>query len=119
MKLLIDGRMTMLEMCVAFLCARHSIYITAWGLSPGLLLVRGKYKCAGSTGSLEPVELLKWLRVKGLSEEELLFWQQCDELSVTNVLSYAVSHGGYTCTSTFNTPFCSACLKAARLSSNL
>ncbi len=90
---LIDGRMTMLEMCLAFLSARHSIYITAWGLSPELLLVRGKHKCAGLTGSPEQEELLTWLRAKGLSEEELLFWQHCDELSVTNVLSHAVSKG--------------------------
>lgn len=90
---LIDGRMTMLEMCIAFLRARHSIYITAWGLSPELLLVRGKHKCAGSNGSPEQEELLQWLRAKGLAEEELLFWQQCDELSVTKVLKYAISKG--------------------------
>ena len=70
---LIDGRMTMLEMCIAFLRATHSIHITAWGLSPELLLVRGKHKCAGSTGSPEQEALLTWLRGRGLSEEELLF----------------------------------------------
>ena len=90
---LVDGRMTMLEMCIAFLRATHSIHITAWGISPELLLVRGKHKCAGSNGSPEQEELLTWLRAKGLSEEELLFWQQCDELSVANVLSYAVNKG--------------------------
>lgn len=90
---LIDGRMTMLELCLAFLRARHSIYITAWGLSPELLLVRGKQKCAGATGSPEQEELLAWLRARGLSEEELLFWQHCDELSATNVLSQAVGKG--------------------------
>jgi phosphatidylserine/phosphatidylglycerophosphate/cardiolipin synthase-like enzyme len=90
---LIDGRMTMLEMCIAFLCARNSLYITAWGQSPELLLVRGKHKYAGSPDSPEQEALLQWLRAKGLSEEELLFWQQCDELSVTNVLNYAVNKG--------------------------
>ena len=90
---LIDGRMTMLEMCIAFLRARHSIHITAWGISPELLLVRGNHKCAGSNGSPEQEELLTWLRAKGLSEEELLFWQDCDELSVANVLSYAAKKG--------------------------
>jgi phosphatidylserine/phosphatidylglycerophosphate/cardiolipin synthase-like enzyme len=90
---LIDGRITLLEMCLSFLCARHSIYITAWGLSPELLLVRGKHKCAGSTGSPEQEALLTWLRARGLSEEELLFWQHCDELSATNVLSHAVGKG--------------------------
>ncbi|HET7640761.1 MAG TPA: phospholipase D family protein, partial [Ktedonobacteraceae bacterium] len=90
---LIDGRLTMLELCLAFLCARHSIYITAWGLSPELLLVRGKHKCAGSTGSPEQEALLAWLRARGLSEEELHFWQHCDELSATNVLSHAVGKG--------------------------
>src|SRR6266566_8843814 len=48
---LIDGCMTMLEMCLSFLCARNSIYITAWGLSPELLLVRGKHKCAWFSGT--------------------------------------------------------------------
>jgi phosphatidylserine/phosphatidylglycerophosphate/cardiolipin synthase-like enzyme len=90
---LIDGRMTMLEMCIAFLRARHSIHIAAWGISPELLLVRGKHKCAGSNSSPEQEELLTWLRAKGLSEEELLFWQHCDELSVSNVLNYAVNKG--------------------------
>ncbi len=88
---LIDGRMTMLEMCLAFLRARHSIYITAWGLSPELLLVRGKHKSAGAAGSVEQEELLSWLRAKGLEEEELLFWQQSDELSVLSVLEHAVN----------------------------
>lgn len=90
---LIDGRMTMLEMCIAYLRAKHSIYITAWGISPELPLVRGKHKCAGSNGSPEQEELLTWLHAKGLSEEDLLFWQRCDELSVTNVLSHVVSKG--------------------------
>src|SRR5579863_1042249 len=90
---LVDGRMTMLEMCLAFLCARRSIYITAWGLSPEILLVRGKHKCAGSDGSPEQEELLTWLRAKGLSEEELHFWKDCNELSIINVLSRVVSRG--------------------------
>ena len=64
---LVDGRMTMLEMCLAFLRARYSIYITAWGLSPELLLVRGKHKCAGSPDSHQQEALLQWLRAKGLS----------------------------------------------------
>jgi hypothetical protein len=58
---LIDGRMTMLEMCLSFLCAKRSIYITAWGLSPELLLVRGKHKCAGQPGTAEQEDLLAWL----------------------------------------------------------
>src|SRR5579863_5121238 len=90
---LIDGRMTMLEMCLAFLCARQSIYITAWGLSPEILLVRGKHKCAGAEGTPEQEELLSWLRAKGLSEEELRFWQDCQELSITSVLSRVVEKG--------------------------
>jgi hypothetical protein len=76
---LIDGRMTMLEMCLSFLGARHSIYITAFGLSPELLLVRGKHKCAGPTGSSEQEELHAWLRILlmaehlGLTDEDILF----------------------------------------------
>ncbi len=90
---LIDGRMTMIEMCLAFLCARQSIYITAWGLSPEILLVRGKHKCAGAEGTPEQEELLAWLRAKGLAEEELRFWQDCNELSITSVLSQVVQKG--------------------------
>ncbi len=90
---LVDGRMTMLEMCICFLSATRTISITAWGLSPELLLVRGKHKCAGPAGSAEQEELTRWLRAKRLPEEALRFWQDCSELSVTNVLGYAVSKG--------------------------
>ena len=90
---LVDGRMTMLEMCICFLRAKHTIYITAFGLSPELLLVRGKHKCAGPAGSVEQKTLLRWLRKKGLAEKDLRFWQECDQLSVTNVLRYVVSKG--------------------------
>src|SRR5450755_88907 len=83
---LIDGRMTMLEMCHRFLSARHTIHIAAWGLSPELLLVRGKHHRAGPDGSTEQEALLAWLRAKGLAEENLHFWQQCEEPSVQNVL---------------------------------
>jgi phosphatidylserine/phosphatidylglycerophosphate/cardiolipin synthase-like enzyme len=90
---LIDGRMTMLEICCRFLSAEKSIYIAAWGITPDLLLVRGKHHRAGPDGSPEQEELLDWLRAKGLEEQDLLFWQQCEALSVTNVLSYAVGKG--------------------------
>lgn len=90
---LIDGRMTMLEMCQRFLSARHTVHITAWGLSPELLLVRGKHHRAGPDGSPEQEALLAWLRAKGLAEQDLRFWQQCEEPSVQNVLSYVVSKG--------------------------
>ena len=90
---LVDGRMTMLEMCLHFLSATQTIHIAAWGLSPELLLVRGKHHRAGADGSAEQQELLTWLRAKGLTEPDLIFWQQCEELSVKNVLSYAVAQG--------------------------
>ncbi len=90
---LIDGRMTMLEMCCRFLCAQQSIHIVAWGLTPELLLVRGKHHRAGPDGSEEQTELLNWLRAKGLEERDLLFWQQCEALNVTNVLSHAAGKG--------------------------
>ncbi len=90
---LIDGRMTMLEMCVHFLLAREYIHIAAWGLSPELLLVRGKHHQAGEAGSSEQEELLTWLRAKGLEKQDLDFWQHCEELSVLNVLGYTVSKG--------------------------
>ncbi|HEY5003855.1 MAG TPA: phospholipase D family protein [Ktedonobacteraceae bacterium] len=90
---LVDGRMTMLKMCCSFLSAKRSIHITAWGLSPDLLLVRGKHKRAGDDGSEEQEELLAWLCAQGLSAEDLAYWQSDEDLSVANVLAYAVRHG--------------------------
>jgi phosphatidylserine/phosphatidylglycerophosphate/cardiolipin synthase-like enzyme len=90
---LIDGRMTMLEMCRHFLSAKRTIYIAAWGITPEMLLVRGKHHRAGPNGSPEQEELLNWLRSKDLSDEDLRFWVQSEKLSVLNVLSYAVSKG--------------------------
>ena len=90
---LIDGRLTMLEMCVRFVGAKHSISIAAWGLTPDLLLVRGKHHRAGPDGSPEQKTLLDWLCSKGMEKVDLLFWQRCQGLSVANVLNYAVSKG--------------------------
>ncbi|HEY0756485.1 MAG TPA: phospholipase D family protein, partial [Ktedonobacteraceae bacterium] len=86
-------RMTMLAMCICFLRAKRTIFITAFGLSPEMFMVRGKHKCAGPAGSAEQEKLLDWLREKGLSEKDLHFWQTCEELSVTNVLRYVISKG--------------------------
>ncbi|GCE18459.1 phospholipase D-like domain-containing protein [Dictyobacter kobayashii] len=90
---LIDGRMTMLEMCHRFLSATKTIYIASWGLTPDLPLVRGKHHRAGEDGSAEQETLLRWLRGKRLSEADIQFWQKCETLSVVNVLGYAVSKG--------------------------
>jgi phosphatidylserine/phosphatidylglycerophosphate/cardiolipin synthase-like enzyme len=90
---LIDGRMTMLEMCLRFLSAHNTIHLAAWGLTPGLLLVRGRHQRAGEDGSPAQEELLSWLRNKGLSEQDRAFWQQCDELSVINVFRYVIAKG--------------------------
>lgn len=90
---LIDGRMTMLEMCVRFLNAKKSIHIAAWGLTPDLLMVRGKHQRAGKADSPEQQELRHWLREKGLSEDDLLFWCSSETLSVTNVFKYVRAKG--------------------------
>lgn len=90
---LIDGRMTMLEICIRFLQARDSIHIASWGLTPDMLLVRGKHHRAGPDGSPEQEELLAWLRSKGLTEEDISFWLQSEELSVVRVLAHAVERG--------------------------
>jgi phosphatidylserine/phosphatidylglycerophosphate/cardiolipin synthase-like enzyme len=90
---LIDGRMTMLEMCIHFLRAKKSIHIAAWGLTPSLPMVRGKHHRAGPDGSPEQEALLLWLRKKGLSEADLAFWQSCESLSVRNVLGYVAAQG--------------------------
>lgn len=90
---LIDGRMTMLEMCVRFIMAKKSIHIAAWGLTPDLLMVRGKHQRAGEPESPEQEELEQWLRGKGLAPDEIAFWSSEQELSVCNVLRYAVERG--------------------------
>ena len=90
---LIDGRMTMLEMCIRFLNARESITIAAWGMTPELLMVRGRHQRAGEDGSPEQEELLGWLRQKGLSAESIDFWLSGEELSVQNVLGHMVAQG--------------------------
>lgn len=90
---LIDGRMTMLEMCVRFLCARQSIYICAWGFTPDLPLVRGKHHRAGDDGSPEQEQLVNWLRRKGLAEEAIAFWCGEEKLTARRVLEYAATRG--------------------------
>ncbi|GHO74809.1 hypothetical protein KSD_25800 [Ktedonobacter sp. SOSP1-85] len=94
---LIDGRMTMLEMCIHFLRAKNSIYIAAWGLTPNLPIIRGKHHRAGPDGSPEQEELLIWLRKKGLSESAITFWQESEALTVTNVLGYVARQGVDVC----------------------
>ena len=89
---LIDGRTTLLAMCRHFLMARKYIYLANWGMTPTLELVRGKDHRAGPDGSPEQEALLAELRAEGLQEAEIDFWRSHD-LTVQNVLGYAVSKG--------------------------
>ena len=89
---LIDGRTAMLSMCRHFLLARKYIYVADWGMTPGLLMVRGLDHRAGPDGSPEQAALLAELRAEGIDGADLAFWCNHD-LSVQAVLGYAVSKG--------------------------
>ncbi len=89
---LVDGRNTMLTMCRHFLKARKYIYLANWGLSPDILMVRGKDHRAGPDGSPEQEAMLEELRAEGLEEPEIAFWTTHD-LTVQNVLAYMVGKG--------------------------
>jgi phosphatidylserine/phosphatidylglycerophosphate/cardiolipin synthase-like enzyme len=89
---LIDGRHTMWTMCMRFLTARQTIYLANWGITPTMRMVRGSDHQAGPDGSAEQDALLKELELLGLSAEDIQFWIT-HELTVQNVLGYAVSKG--------------------------
>ena len=89
---LVDAHSTFLTMCRHFLMARKYIYITAWGMTPLMELVRGTDQRAGPDGSPEQEALLAELREEGLQEPEIDFW--CTHaLTVQAVLGYIVSKG--------------------------
>jgi phosphatidylserine/phosphatidylglycerophosphate/cardiolipin synthase-like enzyme len=89
---LVDAHSTFLTMCRHFLMARKYIYISAWGMTPLMELVRGKDQRAGPDGSPEQEALLAELRTEGLEEPEIDFWCSHD-LTVQAVLGYATSKG--------------------------
>src|SRR5712691_1399184 len=89
---LVDAHSTFLTMCRHFLMARTYIYITAWGMTPLMELVRGTDQRAGPDGSPEQEALLAELRAEGLQEPEIDFWCTHD-LTVQAVLGYMVSKG--------------------------
>jgi len=89
---LVDAHSTFLTMCRQFLMARKYIYISAWGMTPLMELVRGKDQRAGPDGSPEQEALLAELRAEGLEEPEIDFWCSHD-LTVQAVLGYVISKG--------------------------
>jgi phosphatidylserine/phosphatidylglycerophosphate/cardiolipin synthase-like enzyme len=89
---LVDAHSTFLTMCRHFLMAHKYIYISAWGMTPLMELVRGKDQRAGPDGSPEQEALLAELRAEGLEEPEIDFWCSHD-LTVQAVLGYAISKG--------------------------
>src|SRR6266481_3496316 len=89
---LVDARSTLLSMCCHFLMARKYIYVTCWGITPLMKLVRGRDHRAGPDGSSEQEALLAELRAEGLQEAEIDFWCSHD-LTVQAVLGHAVSKG--------------------------
>lgn len=89
---LVDGRTAILEMCIHFIKAQKYIYLANWGLTASMLMVRGNDHRAGPDGSSEQEALLSRLRIAGLQEADIQYW--CThELSIRNVLGYAVSKG--------------------------
>lgn len=89
---LIDGRHTLWTMCLYFLKARQSIHLANWGITPSMPLVRGSDHRAGPDGSPEQIALIEELEAAGLSKEDIHFWTT-QELTVQNVLAYAVNKG--------------------------
>ncbi len=89
---LVDGRTAILEMCIHFIKAQKYIYLANWGLTASMLMVRGNDHRAGPDGSSEQEALLSRLRIAGLQEADIQYW--CThELSIRNVLGYAVNKG--------------------------
>src|SRR6266699_7313621 len=89
---LVDAHSAFLTMCRQCLMARTYIYVTAWGMTPLMELVRGTDQRAGPDGSSEQEALLAELRAEGLQEAEIDFWCTHD-LTVQAVLGHAVSKG--------------------------
>ena len=89
---LVDGRTSMLTMCLHALKARRYIYLANWGMTPDMELVRGADHRAGPDGSPEQRALIAWLWAEGLQEADIAFWCMHD-LSVQAVLGYAVRKG--------------------------
>jgi phosphatidylserine/phosphatidylglycerophosphate/cardiolipin synthase-like enzyme len=89
---LVDGRHTMWTMCMHFLTARRTIYLANWGITPTIQLIRGTDHRAGPDGSPAQNALLAELEKAGLSSDDIQFWTT-HELTLQNVLGYAVSKG--------------------------
>ncbi|HEY3992790.1 MAG TPA: phosphatidylserine/phosphatidylglycerophosphate/cardiolipin synthase family protein, partial [Ktedonobacteraceae bacterium] len=88
----LDGRSALFALCCTLLQARSSVYLANWGMTANLELVRGKEHRAGADGSSEQEALLTLLRAEGLQEQDILFWKT-HQLTVKEVLGYAVSQG--------------------------
>jgi len=89
---LVDGRAAMLAMCVAFLTARHSIWLADWDLHADLDMVRGRDQRAGPDGSPEQDALVARLRAAGLDDDALALWT-AGRLRVVEVLGFAARRG--------------------------
>lgn len=89
---LIDGRHTMWTMCLRFMTARHTIYLAHWGITPLMQMVRGSDHRAGADGSDVQNALIEELTSAGLTAPDIQFWLT-HELTLQNVLGYAVSKG--------------------------
>jgi phosphatidylserine/phosphatidylglycerophosphate/cardiolipin synthase-like enzyme len=89
---LIDGRTTLLTMCLHFLMAQKYIYLANWGITPTMELVRGKDQRAGPDGSPDQQSLVAELRAEGLQEPEIAFWTS-HKLTLQTVFGYMVNKG--------------------------
>jgi phosphatidylserine/phosphatidylglycerophosphate/cardiolipin synthase-like enzyme len=88
----VDGRATMLIMCYHFMKAQRYIYLANWGMTATIELVRGTDHRPGPDKSPEQKALLAELRAQGFQDADIAFWQAHD-LTLQNVLGYAVSKG--------------------------
>ncbi len=89
---LVDGQAAMLAMCRAFLSAKSYILIAGWDLRADLPMVRGEDTHVGAAESDQQRALVASLRAEGLSDDALALWD-ANQLSVRDVLGFAVAHG--------------------------
>jgi len=89
---LVDGHATMLAMCRSFLSAKSYILLAGWDIYAGLKMVRGSDTIWSAADASQKQQLLSGLRDEGLAEDAIALWQS-GELTVRDVLGYAVAHG--------------------------
>ena len=88
----IDGHVTMLRMCRAFLSAKRFILLAGWDIQAELPLVRGEDAVPGPPESNAMRALEASLREDGLDDDAIALWTS-KRLRVCDVLGFAAGRG--------------------------